>query len=82
MSFDYHGAEKKYVKEEGVKLGPGAFTLPEPKRGPAFAFGDRFDGIPLDHPKLLMRRKLVDRKECHPEFCAPLNYMGNSPGVK
>ena len=82
IGFGYHSTSQKQPREQPVKLGPGAYTLPMPKKGPSFAFGDRFDGIPFDHPKLLARRQLAEKEFHQPEFMPPVDYVGRSPGVK
>ena len=74
--------ERKARKPELFRPGPGTFTLPVPKSGPVFSFSDKYDGIPLDHPKLLLRRKLVIREFHQPEYRDPPSYIGNSPGAK
>ncbi len=83
ISFGFHGSPPKPSKHIPSKLGPGAYnTIPVLKKGPAFSFGERFDGIPLEHPKLLARRKLVEREQHEPQMMPPVSYMGKSPGVK
>lgn len=82
ISFDYHGVEKRHSKGEEIKPGPGTFNLPDLPRGPKFNIGNRFDGIPFDHPKFLTRRSLVPPVYNRPEYIDPQNYMGKSPGVR
>eukprot|EP01022_Parablepharisma_sp_SALTPOND_P033250 TRINITY_DN88350_c0_g1_i1.p1 TRINITY_DN88350_c0_g1~~TRINITY_DN88350_c0_g1_i1.p1 ORF type:complete len:452 (+),score=37.02 TRINITY_DN88350_c0_g1_i1:441-1796(+) len=82
ISFAYHGTVRKSTKDNTNKLGPGAYSLPITKKAPAFSFGDRFDGIPLDHPSLLARRKLVEREVHEPGLMGPIDYIGRSPGIK
>ena len=50
--------------------------------GPKYSFGARFDGIPLDHPALSARRKLVDKDDHQPEYRLLPSSIGESTSVK
>jgi len=84
VGFGYHSINPKSTKEvlTNNKIGPGAYDLTLPKKTKAFTFGEKYDGIPLDHPKLLMRRKLVEKEFHEPEIMGPINFMGRSPGAR
>ncbi len=62
--------------------GPGAFDIPSGPVGPSFSFGNRFDGIPFDHPALRLRTQLVRREVSQPDFVALPSTIGTSTGVK
>ncbi len=81
VNFGKHGVVIK-GREPLETPGPGDFVLPQPKSGAAFSFGDRFDGIQIDHPAIKARRQLVRREEHQPQFIDPPSLMGSSPGVK
>ena len=50
--------------------------------GPKFSFGNRFDGIPFDHPALSARRQLKKKEYKQPEFRNFPSTVGTAPGTK
>jgi len=65
-----------------LEPGPGAVDIPSTLAGTKFSFGNRFDGIPFDHPAFQRRRKLLEKEEKHPQLIALPSLIGKGPGVK
>jgi len=66
----------------GKEADLAVFEVPLKPSGPQYSFGNRFDGIPFDHPAFVMRATLMKRNNRQPEFRDLPTTIGNSTGVK
>ena len=81
ISFQPHGSIHIKSRELLNHPGPGAYKIPCAKSGTAFTFAQKYD-FNIPHSKPLNRRLLIKRDTHSPNYIAPTNYIGKSPGVK